>query len=77
MKKKLVSLCIATTIVGSQSINIFASENTVLSEHKINIEKVKADAINTIICNPATIVSYNGDEYSKIIRILFNDFCFF
>ena len=65
MKKKLVSLGIAAVIMVSQSINIFASDNTVSSEHKINIEQVKAAALGTVISNPATIVNYNGTQYSK------------
>ena len=65
MKKKLVSLGIATSIMLSQSINIFASDNTVSSEHKINIEQMKAAALGTVISNPTTIVNYNGNQYSK------------
>ena len=65
MKKKLVSLGIAAAIMVSQSINIFASDNMVSSEHKINIEQVKAAALDTVISNPATIVNYNGNQYSK------------
>lgn len=65
MKKKLVSLGIAAAIMVSQSINIFASDNTVSSEHKINIEQMKAAALGTVISNPTTIVNYNGTQHSK------------
>lgn len=65
MKKKLISLGIAAVIMVSQSISIFASDNMVSSKYNINIEKIKANAANTVISNPTTIVNYNGYEYSK------------
>lgn len=65
MKKKLLILSAVAVMMIGQSISVFASDNTVLSECNIDIKKIKADAVNTVISNPTTIVNYNGKEYVK------------
>ncbi len=65
MKKNFLSLGIVTAIIIGQSVTAFASDNKCLSKYNIDIEKVKANAITTVISNPTTIVNYNGTEYHK------------
>ncbi len=65
MKKKLLSLGIATFVIVGQSISAFASDNICSSKYNIDIENIKANAVSTIISSPTTIVNYNGNEYYK------------